>query len=76
MKETLKEDDDFELAYNTKDVITLRKMLNAINFNYKKIKEPIKKMWQATKDFVLGRQHKKDTQKYYENLKTLNNVVQ
>ena len=49
MWRTLKEDDDFERAYNTKAVIALQKMLKAINFNYKKSKEPIKTMWQATK---------------------------
>jgi len=49
MWRTLKEDDDFERAYNTKAVIVLQKMLKAINFNYKKSKEPIKTMWQATK---------------------------
>ena len=33
-------------------------------------------MCQATKDLILMKQHKKDIQKYYENFKTLNNVVQ
>ena len=42
MRGTLKEDDNFEHAYNTKDVIALQKMLKAINFNYKKSKELIK----------------------------------
>ena len=33
-------------------------------------------MWQATKDLIFMKQHKKDIQKYYEDFKTLNNVVQ
>ena len=42
MRGTLKEDDNFERAYNKKDVIALRTMLKKVNFNYKKSKEPIK----------------------------------
>ena len=57
MRGTLKEDDNFKRAYNKKDVIALRTMLKAINFNYKKTKEPIKTMWQATKDLILMKQH-------------------
>ena len=60
MRETLKEDDNFERAYNAKDVIVLWKILKAINFNYKKREEPIKKIWQTTKDLILTKQHKKD----------------
>ena len=59
MRGTLKEDDDFKRAYNAKDVIVLQKMLKAINFNYKKSKEPIKTMWQAIKDLILMNQHTK-----------------
>ena len=59
MRGTLKEDDDFKCAYNAKDVIVLQKMLKAINFNYKKSKEPIKTMWQAIKDLILVKQHTK-----------------
>ena len=33
-------------------------------------------MWQATKDLILMKQNKKNVQKYYEDFKTLNNVVQ
>ena len=33
-------------------------------------------MCQATKDLILMKQNKKDVQKYYEDFKTLNNVVQ
>ena len=44
MRGTLKEDDNFEHAYNKKNVIALQTMLKAINFNYKKNKEPIKMM--------------------------------
>ena len=49
MRATLKEDDDFERAYNAKDVTALQNILKTINFNYKKNKEPIKTMWQATR---------------------------
>ena len=49
MRGTLREYDDFERAYNEKDVIALQIMLKAINFNYKKSEEPIKMMWHATK---------------------------
>ena len=59
MRGTLKEDDDFKCAYNAKDVYALQKMLKAINFNYKKSKEPIKTMWQAIKNLILMNQHKK-----------------
>ena len=60
MKGTPKEDPDFERAYNAKDVIALRKMLKTIKYNYKKSEEPIKTMYQATKDLILMKQHKKD----------------
>ena len=33
-------------------------------------------MYQATKDLVPMKQHNKDIQKYYDDFKTLNNVVQ
>ena len=59
MRGTLKEDDDFKCAHNAKDVDALPKMLKAINFNYKKSKEPIKTMWQAIKDLILMNQHTK-----------------
>ena len=45
MREILNEDGEFERACNAKDVIALQKMLKAINFNYKKSKEPSKAMW-------------------------------
>ena len=53
----LKEDDNFERAYNRMDVIALQNMLKAINFNYKKSKELIKTIWQATKDLILMKQY-------------------
>ena len=76
MRGNLKEYDDFERPYNEKDVIALRTMLKTINFNYKKSKEPTKTMLQATEDLIIAKQHKKDVQKYYEDFKTLNNIVQ
>ena len=76
MRGTLKEDADFERAYNVKGVIALQKMLKAVNYNYKKSEEPIKTMYQATKDLILMKQHKKGIQKYCEDFKTLNNIVQ
>ena len=42
MRGTLREDEDLERAYNEKDVIALQIMIKAINFSYKKSKEPIK----------------------------------
>ena len=51
-------------------------MLKSINYNYKKSEEPIRTMYQATEDLILMKQYKKDIQKYYEDFKTLNNVVQ
>ena len=75
MRGTLKEYDVFERAYNKKDVIALQTMLTKVNFNYKKTQEPLKMIWQATKDLILVIQHKKDVQQYYEDFKTLNNVV-
>ena len=36
MRGTLKEYDDFERAYNEKDIVALRTMLKKVNFNYKK----------------------------------------
>ena len=58
MRGTLKEYDDFERAYNERDVVALRIMLKKVNFIYKKNEEPIKTMWQATKDLILMKQHK------------------
>ena len=76
MKASLNEDADYERAYNEKDVIKLRKMLKAVNFNYKKGEEPIKTLWQANKDLINMKQHKTGLQEYYEKFKSLNNVVQ
>ena len=76
MRGTLKEDDNFKRTYNKKDVIALQTILKTIKFNYKKSKELIKTMWQANKDLILIKQHKKAIQKYCENFKTLNNAVQ
>ena len=59
MRGTLKDYDNFERAYNAKDVIALQKMLKVINFNYKKREELNKTMWQATKDLILMKQDKK-----------------
>ena len=73
---TLNKDDDFKRTYNAKDGIALQKMLKTINFNYNKSKEPIKTMWQATKDLILIKQYKNNVHKYYEDFKTLNEVVQ
>ena len=76
MRSSLEEDADYERAYNEKDVITLRKMLRAVNFDYKKTEEPIKTLWQANKDLINMKQHKMTTQEYYDKFKSLNKVVQ
>ena len=56
---TLKEDDNFGRAYKAKAVVALQKMLKAINFNYKKSEDPTKTIWQAIKDLILIKQHKR-----------------
>ena len=45
MKGTLTEDPEFEKAHQEKDVLTPRKLLKNINFNYRRRKEPIKTLW-------------------------------
>ena len=42
MKGSLTKDPEFERAHQDKDVLTLRKLLKNINFNYRIRKEPIK----------------------------------
>ena len=42
MKGTLTEDPEFEKAHQEKDVLTLRKLLKNIKFNYRRSKELIK----------------------------------
>ena len=76
MKGSLKEDKDYQRAFNEKDVIALRKILKAVNFNYRKSEEPIKTLWQANKDLVNMRQYKMDLQEYYEKFKSLHKVVE
>ena len=76
MKGSLKEDKDYQRAFDKKDVIALRKILKAINFNYKKSEEPIKTLWQANKDLFNMRQYKMDLQEYYEKFKALHKVVE
>ena len=73
---SLEEDADYKRAYEEKDVIALRKMLRAVNFDYKKTEEPIKTLWQANKDLINMKQHKMTTQEYYDKFKSLNKVVQ
>ena len=41
MKGALIKDLEFEKAHQEKDVLTLRKLLKHINFNYRRSKEPI-----------------------------------
>ena len=52
MKGTLTEDQVVENTHEAKDVLTLRKLLKNINFNYRRSKEPIKTLLQANEDFI------------------------
>ena len=58
MKATLAEDASFDKANKEKDVITLRKILQSVNFSYRSSKEPIKTMWEAKADFIKLHQQK------------------
>jgi hypothetical protein len=46
-------------------VLTLRKLLKNINFNYRRSEEPIKTLWQADKDFINLKQQKMDLTTYF-----------
>ena len=67
MEVSLKMDTDYESAYTKKDVIALRIMLETVNFNHKKSKEPIKTRWNATRDLINLKKHKAYVQGDYEN---------
>ena len=76
MKGTLTEDPAFEKARQERDVLTLRKLLKNINFNYRRSKEPIKAMWQADEDFVDLKQQKMDLTTYFEKFKATKKVIE
>ena len=74
MKATLKENPDYQRAYNEKDVFTLRKMLREVNFNYKRTEEPFKTLATAYKDLLL-RQNDSSLQEYYTRHEAMRKVV-
>ena len=75
MKSTLAEDVKFDTANKEKDVISLRKILQSVNFSYRSSEEPIKTMWQAKVDFIKLRQQKhQSVQEYYEKFMALKEV--
>ena len=75
MKATLKENSDYERAFQEKDVIALRKMLKYVNFNYKKTEEPFKTLVTATKDLMNLRQNDSTLQDYYTKFEATRKVV-
>ena len=76
MKGTLTEDPEFETAHQEKDVLTLRKLLKNINFNYRRSNEPIKAPWQVDKDFINLKQQNIDFTTYFKKFKATKKVVE
>ena len=76
MKGTLTEDPEFKKAHQEKDVLMLRKLLNNINFNYRRSEEPIKTIWQAADDFINLKQQKMDLATYFKRFKAMKKVVE
>ena len=66
MEGTLTKDPEFEKAHQEKDVLTLRKLLKNINFNYRRSEEPIKTLWQAHNDFINLKHQEMDLTTYFE----------
>ena len=76
MKGVLTEDQEFETGHQEKDVLTLRKLLKNINFNYRRSEKPIKTLWQADKEFVNLKQPTIDLTTYFEKCKAMKKVVE
>ena len=76
MKGTLTEDHEFKTAHPEKDVLMLRKLLKNTNFNYRRSEEPIKTLWQATKDFIHLKQQKMDLTTYFKKFKATKKVIE
>ena len=76
MKHSMSEDANFEGVNRIKDVIALRKILKAVNFNIVRNEEPFKTLWMANRDFVNFKQSRMSPTEYYEKFKSLNKVVE
>ena len=67
MKATLAEHPDFDKANKEKDVFTLLKILQGVNFSYVNSEEPIVTMFKAKYDFIRIRQQRgQSVTDYYE----------
>ena len=71
MKGILTKDPESEKAHQEKDVLTLRKLLKNINFNYRRSEEPIKTLWQANKYCINPKQQKMDLTTYSKKFKAM-----
>ena len=76
MKGSITKDPDFKNAYQEKDVLTLRNLLNNINVNYKRSKEPIRTMWQEDKNLINPKQQNVDLPTCFEKFKAMKKVVE
>ena len=75
-KGTLNKDPEFEREHQEKDVLTLRKLLKNINFNYRRSEEPIKTLWQANKNLINLKQQKMDLTTNFKKFKAMKKVVE
>ena len=75
MKHSMSVDASFEGVDRIKDVIALRKILKAVNFNIVHNEEPFKTLWMVNRDFVNFKQSRMGPTEYYEKFKSLNKVV-
>ena len=75
MKASLKEDPDFERAFQEKDVLALRKMLKNTNYNYKQTEEPFKTLVMATKDLMNLKQIDSKLQDYFTKFEATRKLV-
>ena len=57
-------------------MLTQRKLLKNINFNYRRSEEPLKTLWQTNKDFINLKQQKMDPTTYFEKFKAMKKVVE
>ena len=75
MKNSLLEFDGYKKAYQEKNVLELRRMLKAINFNYKKTEHPIKMLVTAKRDLMSFKQFDSPLEDYYLKYDALVKVV-
>ena len=75
IKASLAEHPEFERANQEKDMLTLYKILQSVNFSYRSSQEPILTMWNAKVDFIKLRQQKHQTvQEYFERFIAMRDV--